>query len=358
MNFRKYVSLLGVAVLCVSFFAACGDDTEEGKIEPLASSFYVLNRGNFQANNASISYYDVTKNTLNEKFYEDANGSGLGDSAEDILVYGSKIYVTVTSSNRLAILDMDGKLLKSIEPEYETGDPKNPRYMRALDGKVYVSYYYGHSVAVLDTTSLDIENEIKVGRYPEQIAIANNKLYVANSGGLDTNYGETVSVMDIPTLTVEKDIKVVVNPNRLAVNSKGDVFVISMGNYGDIPNTLQRIDGATGEVTKLGEGTYMDIVKDKIYVLYAPYYTPEQTCVAKYDALTSKLESADLIPALNKVNTLSGIRVEPTSGQIYVMNSPYTETGSLSVYNSAGSPIVEKMDTKGYSPNALWFVGK
>ena len=91
----------------------------------------------------------------------------------------------------------------------DNGEPMRPRYLAADGGKVYMTYYYGHAVAVLDTASLEVERVIPVGRYPEQIVISNNRLYVANSGGLDyPNYGTTVSVIDLYRLEVEKEIEV------------------------------------------------------------------------------------------------------------------------------------------------------
>ena len=43
-------------------------------------------------------------------------------------------------------------------------------------------------------------------------------------------------------------IEVVTNPVNLLADSQGDVYLVSMGNYGDIPNTFQRIDSKTDEV--------------------------------------------------------------------------------------------------------------
>lgn len=361
MNFKKYAIVLGAIVLCTGFYS-CDDDEIEDIDKPadtvITSDFYVLNRGNDGANNASIAYYNATSGMLNDKFYEDANGSGLGDSAEDMLVYGSKMYVSVTSSNRLAVMDMSGKLMKAIEPENEGGEPLRPRYLAADKGKIYMSYFYGHSVAVLDTASLEVEKVIPVGRYPEQIVVSNNKLYVANSGGNDyPNYGKTVSVLDLSSLEVEKEIEVVINPCRLEANNNGDVYVISMGNYGDIPNTLQCIDGKTGAVKTLGNGSRMDLRDGFLYVLYAQWGQEESIHVSKYDALTGELVNDNLVPDINKVSTLSSINVD-ASGNIYITDAPYTETGSVYVFNKDGKGVSgSPVDSKGYGPNTVWVKG-
>lgn len=357
MNFRKYVVLLGAVALCAGFFS-CDDDIEKPADTIITSDFFILNRGNADANNASLAYYNATSGTLNDKFYEDANGSGLGDSAEDILIKGSKMYVSVMGSNRLAIMDLSGKLVKAIEPKDENGSPMKPRYLATDNDKIYVAYYSGHSVAVLDMASLEVEKVIPVGRYPEQIVVSGNKLYVANSGGGDyPNYGKTVSVINLSSLEVEKEIEVVINPCRLEANSNGDIYVISMGNYGDVPNTLQRIDSETGEVKTLGNGSRMDLRDGSLYVLYAQWGKEESISVSKYDASTGELVNDNLVPDINKVSTLSSINVD-ASGNIYITDAPYTETGSVYVFNKDGKAVTgSPVDSKGYGPNTVWVMG-
>lgn len=362
MELKRYLTVLGTAMLCTALWSSCSDDEPNSGGDdtptPLARSFFILNRGNDGANNASLAYYNAETGELDDKYYENANGgSGLGDSAEDMLVYGSKTYVSVTSSNRLAVLDQTGTLVKAIEPVNDDGEPMRPRYLAADGGKVYMAYYYGHAVAVLDTASLEVEEVIPVGRYPEQIVISDNRLYVANSGGLDyPNYGNTVSVIDLSSLEIADEIGVVINPCRLEANANGDIYVISMGDYGDIPNTLQCIDGKTSEVRTIGNGSRMDLVGNSLYVLYAQWGEEESICVSKYNALTGDLENDDLIPEINKVSTLSSINVD-SEGSVFITDAPYTETGSVYVFDKEGKEMSgSPVDAKGYGPNTVWFV--
>ena len=73
MNFKKYVTLFWAVTLCVGFFS-CDDDVDGEEPQPadttITSNFFVLNRGNNGANNASIAYYNAASGTLNDKFYE------------------------------------------------------------------------------------------------------------------------------------------------------------------------------------------------------------------------------------------------------------------------------------------------
>ena len=98
------------------------------------------------------------------------------------------------------------------EPDGQPNPPyvykSQPRYFAACDGKVFVSYYDGY-IARIDTATLEVDAMVKVGRNPEQLAVCNGYLYVANSGGMDLNTAlgcdNTVSVVNLSTFTeVEK----------------------------------------------------------------------------------------------------------------------------------------------------------
>lgn len=336
--------------------------------EPVAANYFILNRGNWNANNSSISYFDGATGKLTPNYYQSVNGKALGSDAEQIFLYGSKIYVSVTTSNRVAVLDKQGKEIKSITTVNSAGEPVNPRCFTALDGKVYVSYYYGSAVAVLDTTSLEIEREIPLGmakttdkdgntvessRYPEQLAAANGKIYVALS---EYGKGKTVGVIDPATAKLEKEIEVIINPCNLVASSQGDVYVVSMGDYGDIKNTLQRID-ASGNVTTIGNGSKMSLVNDKLYVVYAQYGEPAPS-FTKYDALTGNVEVQNLITDGTTLSNPNSIDVDPVSGNIYISNAPYGETGTMYVFSPDGKKDGEPFDTGGYDTQKVCFIAQ
>ncbi|GEM_PF-102323 len=320
---------------------------------------YILNGGDWNANNASLSFYDFTTGEVTTDLFKKANGSGLGDSAEQILIYGSKMYVTVTTSNRLVVVDcLTGKLIKSFEPKTGTNEPVNPRCMVAHDGKVYVSYYYAHSIVALDTTSLTLGQELPVGRYPEQLAVANGKIYVANSGGPDSpDYGNTVSVVDPTKFEIEKNIEVLINPTEIIADSKGDLYVISMGNYGDVQNTLQRIDSETDEVTVMGNGTTMAYAKDHLYVIYGQWEDPNVKFI-KYDTNTEEIVSNNFATG----GTYTGkstlrVAVDPLTEKIYLSDSPYGNTATLLIFGSDGK-LEKEVDTGGSGVKSMAFLVK
>ena len=211
-------------------------------------ALYFLNSGNMGNNNSSLYMYDIEKDEVVPDYFLAQNGRGLGDTAQDMIVYGDKMYIAVYGESTIEVTDLKAKSIKQVKTEGQ------PRYMVSEGGKVYISYYNGY-VARLDTASLEVEAKVKVGRNPEQLAVSSNKLFVSNSGGMDysteVGYDKTVSVVDLSTFTEIKKLDVVLNPTRIQADEQGNVYVVSMGNYADIPNTVQKINTETYEVTSL-----------------------------------------------------------------------------------------------------------
>ncbi len=60
-------------------------------------------------------------------------------------------------------------------------------------------------MAKVDTATMQVVDSCAVGYQPEEMVVAGDKLYVANSGGYRVpNYDKTVSVIDLKTF---KEIK-------------------------------------------------------------------------------------------------------------------------------------------------------
>ena len=66
---------------------------------------YVLNEGNWGGNEASLSRINLTSGAITNNVFSTANGRDLGDVAQDLVVYGTKAYVTVSFSNTVEIIN-------------------------------------------------------------------------------------------------------------------------------------------------------------------------------------------------------------------------------------------------------------
>lgn len=381
---------LAIMALALGVFTACseddepngegpgtetggGDDTTGGSGdntggEPVVTlGAYVLNTGNWDGNDAGIQYLDFQTGELSEDLYAAANGEGLGDLGQDLCVYGSKIYVTVSNSSKVAIMDRNCRLLKSISVTASDGTPINPRYMTAYEGKVYFTAYDG-TVSRIDTTSMSVDgklNLIDAGAqtgydHPEAITAANGKLYVNISG---YGSGKWLSVVDVASFTKLKDIEIVLNPYTQCITAEdGYVYFVSNGNYAGKPSltpeqyvygTMQRLDPETDQVEQVCHATYIANALDKMYILYSEYYLPEVARAYVRDLKTGAesefIDMADLQSA-------NGLAVDPASGDVYVFDAPYGAASDVHVYGADGT--LKRTFEAGMSTSKMVFVTK
>ena len=119
------------------------------------TTFFVLSEGLFNLNNSTLAMYNLnTKETFTD-FFLSVNKRGLGDTANDMGLYGSKLYVVVTVSSQVEILDAStGKSLKRIPMFNGQGIAREPRFIDFHNGKAYVCSFDG-TVAKIDTTSME-----------------------------------------------------------------------------------------------------------------------------------------------------------------------------------------------------------
>lgn len=363
-------NILWGAVLFVTAligFSSCSDDDDETYtpiIPPTllesANGAYILSTGKINSNTAALYFYDLTKTENKEavEVFKTVNGIEMGDAAQDMIVYGSKMYISMYNSGVIYVTDKNAKLLATIK---DATNKLQPRYFDAGSGKIFVSLYDGY-LARIDTTSLTIDKKIAVGPNPEGVKIANNKIYVANSGGLnwENGYNNTVSIVDF-NLTTKTDIEVEVNPYELKRDTKGNLYLISRGDYGDIPNCLQQINTTTDKVTVLDKGRSYSVfpIGDRLYMLNKGYdenWTPYSDFLY-YDINSKKIVEESFITDGTVIKDINSVSVEPTSGDYYVSVANGTTNGDIYIFSSEGK-FKSKFDTGSAYPAGVWFIKK
>lgn len=243
------------------------------------------------------------------------------------------------------------------EEEFDTITSSSlPRSLASANGKVYIVLYDGH-VAQLDTTSLTVKGEpIAIGPNPEGSVIVNNKLYVSNSGGMQTTKDSTVSVIDLTTFKEIKKIKVNLNPGAINADSYGDVYVVSNGNYSTISGKFQRIEAGTDKVTDITLSVKnFDIVGDKAYISNFEYDNSWQAAnktISVYDVKNEKLISSNIV-STEIIKTPYSIGVNPISKDIFLGVSDYINKGKVYCFKEDGSFKYEF--TSGLNPSKFVF---
>jgi YVTN family beta-propeller protein len=314
------------------------------------AGLYVVNQGGFFANNSTLTYYDYTTKALIADQFFTANAAKLGDTGNDADVWGSKMYIVVNNSNAVSVVkSKDAKLVKQITVS-------QPRSVTHYKGNVFVTSY-NNTVSVIDTATLTITKTINVGRSPEQMVVANGKLYVANSGGLDyPNFDKTVSVIDLSTLTETKKITVIDNPVTITADSYGNVYVLSIGDYGAVSGGMTIIDNTTDAVkTKinLSFGYNIPVAVSGDFV----YYPTADNKIAVYNTKTQTAGPANFITDGTTITSPYAITTDPRTGEVFVADAKdYSSNGTVTAFDKNGKK--EYSITVGINPGKITLVDK
>jgi YVTN family beta-propeller protein len=324
-------------------FTACDPKKDEPSTPVITTGTYVLNSGSYGKNNASLSFYDLTKSEITADIFNLQNSKGLGDTGQDALIYGSKLYIVVYNSSTIQVLNAKtAKLTKTISMESAPGVPSFPRYMASFNGNIYVTQWDG-TVACLDTVNLSVTKTVKVGPNPEGIVVANNKLYVAISGGLNTVKDSTVAVINPTSFAVEKSITVGLNPQNIVSDNQGNIYVLAMGNYSTIMPSLKKIvDGTTPQISVISNITPrdMELDGDNLYIITYSYdlnWDATDKKLVVYNTKSSSISSNSLLKGDGIFKTPYCIDINPISKDIYIGESDYVSNGKMYCYDKDGA---------------------
>lgn len=347
-------------LLMISLFSCKKDDKPTPETPKITSGAYVLNEGSFNGNNTTLTYYDFATATATTDYYKNANGSGLGDTGNDMIIYGGKLYIVMNVSSYVEVADAStAKSIKKIPMMNNAPEPQpiSPRYATAYKGKVFVSCWNG-TVAVIDTLSLNVEKFVKVGANPEQLVISGNNLYVANSGGLTPGFDSTVSVIDLGTLTETSRIVVGTNPTAIEADNAGNIFVGCNGNYGSIGPKLVRVSIASKAVVATTNIGVADMVFNdgKLYITGGYLGLPNVQTISPADL---SILAANFVTDGTQVMVPYALSIDEASGDVYVGDAvDYFSAGRVFCFDKNGKKKFSFSVAPGINPNTIVFIRK
>ena len=370
-----------IAVLALATMVSCREDDvifipEEVPVSiPEYTSidgFYLLNEGNMGSNKCTLDYYDYSTGVYTRNIYGNANPSvpkELGDVGNDIDIYGSRLYAVVNCSNKVEVMDV------ATTRRIGQIDIPNCRYIKFHDGYAYVTSYAGPVeinpdyeqlgyVAKVDTATLEVVDRCIVGFQPDELDIADGKIFVANSGGyMVPNYENTVSVIDIATFREVERIEVAINLHRVICDSRGQLWISSRGDYYeeesklycydirkrrmvaelDVPVSSMHLDGDSLYIVSAG-WSYITMQNEVTYAI-VDTRSHEKVCD---NFITDGTDKDIKIPY--------GVAVNPITKDIYVTDARnYVNPGYLYCFGSDG---VQKWKVRtGDIPAHFIFVG-
>ncbi|GAB2456844.1 hypothetical protein GCM10011375_05110 [Hymenobacter qilianensis] len=303
------------------------------------SNVYVVNEGQFNTPNGAISLFSKTSRAVvDNNLFTKVNGRILGDVVQSMTVVGDQGYIVVNATGKVEVVSMaDFKQVATIDRLQQ------PRYLAAVSSsKAYLSEWIERGkpgrVAVIDLRTNTVTKSIAVGRQPEQLLLANGRLYVANS---DEN---TISIINPTSDAVEATVQVQDGPSSLAQDKNGNIWVGCGGITRYDPVTFAVLSSTNGSLVRFAPGSptnqtvlpfasggpsnlVINGAKDQLYYSY-------KSAVYQLSA------SATMLPATPLVRrNFYGLGIDPQDNTIYGSIAPFTTTGKVIRYQPTGAAI-------------------
>lgn len=337
----------------------------------IGSGMFVLNEGNYQFSNGSLTFYDIQADTVANNLFYKVNNIPIGDVAQSMALVDGMLYIVVNNSNYIYKVNAN-TLYCDTTSTYGMGDFYSPREMHFVaPDKAYVSDLIATGLWIVNPKEMTHCGYIETGKHTERMVQVGNELYVSNWSYyyMDPNSHEsynTVQVIDVNNDVMVAEIEVGKEPNTMVVDKNGHVWVLCEGRswedeFGENP-TLWEINPMlkTAELRYEFKGPYDfdDDIKgtasslkinptgDQMYLIY-------NEDVRRFDPATLSLSETFRITP-EPQGLFYNLAVEPTTGDLYVADAKnYMMNGTVYRYSNDG--VLLASFKAGLIPSAMLF---
>lgn len=354
--------LLPVLLLCGLLGQACmdyGPRSQESLNFP-GRGVFIMNEGNFQYGNASLSYYDPDTRQVEQEVFVRVNGIPLGDVAQSMTIRGNLGYVVVNNSGVVFAIDIN-----TFEVKGWIKGLTSPRYMHFLsDEKAYITDLYAKAITIVNPKTFQITGRIDVSNNTSEFYQHPTEQMVQYKNFVFTNcwsYDDKILVIDSGTDRVVDSITVCKQPAALVLDKNNQIWVVNDGGYagspyGQVAPGLYKIDAETRQVV---DSVIFDFGDNAREICLNPtkdtlYYINKSVYRLPVDAPQPLARSIQTFYNNRQGTYVYGLAVDPHTSEVYIADAiDYVQSGV--VYRLTGEGLPVDTFRVGITPGAFCF---
>lgn len=303
---------------------------------------FVINEGNFQYGNATLTYYDPLLQTAENEVFLRSNGMKLGDVAQSMTIRGNVAWLVVNNSH--VVFAINTTTLKEVG---RIVNLTSPRYMHFIsDEKAYITQIWDNRIFIVNPKRYAITGYIQVPNMTmesgstEQIVQKGKYVYINC-----WSYQNRILKIDTETDQIVGELTIGIQPTSLVLDANGKLWTVTDGGYEGSPygyeapalyrinpeemRVEQRFDFEFGqspsEIQVNGDATKIYWINDDIW---------------KMDVNATSLPATPFLPS--KGTIYYGLTVSPENGDVYVADAiDYVQQGKIYRYSATGEYIDE-----------------
>lgn len=310
---------------------------------------FIINEGNFQYGNASLSFYDPATQTIENDIFLRANGMKLGDVAQSMTVFNQLGWIAVNNSNVVFAID-----LTTFRERGRITGLSSPRYIHFVEPtKAYVTQLWDNRIAIINPQTMKVTGHITIPGMEaatgstEQMAAVGRYVYVAC-----WSYQREILKIDTQTDEIVDRLTIGFQPNSIATDAYGRLWALTAGGDGELP-ALYRIDIGTFAVDAVfeffpeAEPSELTVSADgsRLYWINEGVWT--------MDVGATRLP---LRPIIRSRSTLYyGLTIDPLTDEIYLADAiDFQQRGTIYRFTPDGS-LIDSFEA-GVTPGAFCWV--
>ena len=360
-NIYKLALLFSIISITIFNFSCSKDPIREKIVDPpdttitpqtYENGFFVVNEGNYNWGNASVTYIENKSNTLIQDIFKKSNNRSLGDVAESMKIARNLGYLVINNSNRIEVVSLkDFKSVSTI-----TG-LNSPRFLEIVDSnKAYVTNLQ-KNISIIELQTNTISGSIPINGWTENMIMYDKYMLVTSIGIFSepsSNRRSQILVIDTQTDAIVDSIQTGKEPIGIVIDKKQKVWVLCSGGFDnyEVP-TLIRINPELRLVEKIFTFSDGAVVPSRLCINPTNdtiYFLKNGVCQMPVSA--SALPDQPLISPAGRL--FYGLAIHPVTGHIYVSDAKdYVQNGTVYQYNSTGALI--RQNTVGRIPGAFCF---
>ncbi len=216
-------------------FFSCKKTIKKPEFSLEKPGIYVVNEGNFTYGNASLSYINLTKDTIYNNIFYKTTTFPLGDVAQSITLFNSKIFIVINNSGKIYVID--NKTAKYIATIKGLTSPRNIQIISP--DKAYISDLYSNNITIFNPTTFAKTGIIDVKCPTEAMIMLGKYVFVTN-----WNKGNKLLKIDTENDSLVAQIKVNQQPNSIVSDKNNNIWILSDGGQ-DIDTTQDEYPALT-----------------------------------------------------------------------------------------------------------------
>ena len=238
MSFPRKQYWTGKLLAVIVLLAACSNSdpgTEEEKFEAEGQGVFILCEGNFNAGNATLSYYDPETRKVENAVFQRANDRKLGDTGQSITLHKGTAYIAVENSGIIWAIDANDFRVRGQMVTGQTEHMMNPRYIHFLSNeKAYATDLYSPYITVFNPQTMTYLASIKTEQ-PEAYGYSSTEQMVQYGKEVFTNcwsYSNKVLIIDSERDVLSDSITLSSwQPKSMALDTRGKLWVVTDGGF-------------------------------------------------------------------------------------------------------------------------------